>query len=121
MAASNSSTPVTFHKDVLPILQKNCQGCHRPGEVAPMSLLTYADARPWAKAMKVAVVTQKMPPWFADPQYGHFANDRRLSQADIDALAAWADNGAPEGNPKEAPPALTFTDGWNIKPDLVIK
>ncbi len=66
VAATGSSSP-TFNKDVLPILQKNCQGCHRPGEVAPMSLLTYKDARPWAKAMKVAVVTEKMPPWFADP------------------------------------------------------
>ena len=79
---SNAATPTavtpTFDKDVLPILQKNCQDCHRPGEVAPMSLLTYTDARPWAKAMKAAVVTEKMPPWFADPNYGHFANDRTL-------------------------------------------
>src|SRR6516165_5854112 len=78
-AATNAPASVTFHKDVLPILQKNCQGCHRPGEVAPMSLLTYSEARPWAKAIKVAVATQKMPPWFADPRFGHFANDRRLS------------------------------------------
>ncbi|MBV9771579.1 MAG: thiol-disulfide isomerase, partial [Bryobacterales bacterium] len=86
-AGTDSSSP-TFDKDVLPILQKNCQGCHRPGEVAPMSLLTYKDARPWAKAMKVAVVNQKMPPWFAE--YGHFANDRTMSQADINTLVAWA-------------------------------
>src|SRR6516162_7979439 len=108
LAATNAPAAVTFDKDVLPILQKNCQGCHRPGEVAPMSLLTYTEARPWAKAIKVAVVTQKMPPWFADPQYGHFSNDRRLSQADIDTLGAWADNGAPEGNAKDAPAALSF-------------
>ena len=81
MAASNN---VTFNKDVLPVLQKNCQECHRPGEVAPMSLLTYSEARPWAKALKAAVVTQKMPPWFADPKYGHFANDRRLSPEEIE-------------------------------------
>jgi hypothetical protein len=118
-AATNAPTSVTFHKDVLPILQKNCQGCHRPGEVAPMSLITYSDARPWAKAIKVAVVTKKMPPWFADA--GHFANDRRMSQADIDTLSAWADSGAPEGNPKDAPAPLTFTSGWNIKPDMVIE
>ncbi len=74
-----AATPVTFNKDVLPVLQKNCQGCHRPGEMAPMSLLTYNDARPWAKAMKQAVATKKMPPWFAEK--GHFANDRSLSQA----------------------------------------
>ena len=64
--AANDAAPVTFYKDVLPVLQKNCQGCHRPGEIAPMSLLTYKDARPWAKAMKAAVLTGKMPPWFAD-------------------------------------------------------
>ena len=120
-AATNAPAAVTFHKDVLPILQKNCQGCHRPGEVAPMSLLTYSEARPWAKAIKVAVATQKMPPWFADPQFGHFANDRRLSQAEIDTLVNWADAGAPEGNAKDAPRPLTFQDGWNTKPDIVIE
>jgi hypothetical protein len=111
----------TFNKDVLPILQKHCQECHRPGEIAPMSLLTYTEARPWAKAMKTAVLTDKMPPWFADPNYGHFANDRRLSKAEIDTLSAWADNGAAEGNKKDAPPPRTFEDGWNIKPDMIIE
>src|ERR1041384_8119589 len=91
---------VTFNKDVLPILQKNCQGCHRPGQIAPMSLLTYKDARPWAKAIKNAVVTRTMPPWFADPNYGHFLNERRLKQTDLDAIAKWADAGAPEGDAK---------------------
>src|SRR6202041_1286817 len=100
-AMGASTSPVTFNKDVLPILQKNCQGCHRPGELAPMSFLTYSDTRPWAKAMKQAVVTKKMPPWFAEK--GHFANDRTLSQDQIDMLAAWADNGAPEGDPKDKP------------------
>jgi len=121
VAASNTPASVTFNKDVLPILQKNCQACHRPGEVAPMSLLTYSDARPWAKAIKVAVASQKMPPWFADPQYGHFANDRRLSQADINTLATWADSGALEGDAKDKPAPLTFQSGWNIKPDMVIE
>src|SRR5262245_55636516 len=65
---------VTFNRDVLPILQKNCQTCHRPGEIGPMSFLTYESTRPWAKAMKEAVVTKKMPPWFADPRFGHFEN-----------------------------------------------
>ena len=119
VAAPNS--PVTFSKDVLPILQKNCQGCHRPGEVAPMSLISYNEARPWAKAIKNAVVSRKMPPWFADLQYGHFANDRRLTGAEINTLVAWADNGAIEGNPKDAPAPLTFQDGWNIKPDLIVE
>src|SRR5215472_8595887 len=82
---------VTFNKQVLPILQKNCQTCHRPGEIAPMSFLTYKDTRPWAKAMKEAVISRQMPPWFADPGYGHFANDKRLSAADIQTISAWAD------------------------------
>src|ERR1700735_4915017 len=114
MAATNSS-PRTFNKDVLPILQKNCQGCHRPGEISPMSLLTYADARPWAKAMKAAVLSRKMPPWFADPQYGHFANDRRLSPEEIGILSAWADNGAPEGDARDKPAPRQFANGWQIK------
>lgn len=112
----------TFHKDVEPVLQKRCQGCHRPGEAAPFSVLTYKDARPWAKAMKSAVVARKMPPWSADPATGHFRNDPRLSQSEIDTLAAWADNGAPEGNPKDAPKPLTFLEGWNIgKPDVIFE
>jgi hypothetical protein len=112
---------VTFNKDVLPILQKNCQSCHRPGEIAPMSFLTYKDARPWAKAMKTAVINRQMPPWGADPNYGHFANDRRLSDADISTLSAWADGGAVEGDAKDMPPPRTFQDGWNIKPDMIIE
>ncbi len=84
-----------------------------------MSLITYKDARPWAKAMKVAVVTQKMPPWFAE--FGHFANDRTLSPADINTLVTWANNGAPEGDAKDAPPPLTFPEGWQIKPDMIIE
>ena len=82
--ASTDTAPLppaktTFYKDVLPILQNNCQSCHRPGEVAPMSLLTYEDARPWAVAIKMAVLTKKMPTWYADPQYGHFSNERKLT------------------------------------------
>src|ERR1700689_3711180 len=100
-----SAAAPTFNRDVLPILQRNCQTCHRPGEVAPMSLLTYTDARPWAKAIKAAVVTQKMPPWFADEKVGHFSNERKLLAAEIATLASWADNGAPEGDAKDKPPA----------------
>jgi hypothetical protein len=121
VAAMAASSNITFNKDVLPVLQKNCQECHRPGEVAPMSLLTYSEARPWAKALKAAVVTQKMPPWFADPQYGHFANDRRLSPEEVEIISAWADNGAPEGDAKDKPAAITFPTGWKIKPDMVIE
>ena len=118
LAATNSA-PVTFNKDVLPILQKNCQGCHRPGELAPMSFLSYSETRPWAKAMKQAVVTKKMPPWFAEK--GHFANDRTLTDDEISTLARWADNGAPEGDAKDKPAPLAFQDGWNIQPDLIVE
>jgi hypothetical protein len=111
----------TFNKDVLPILQQNCQACHRPGEVAPMSLLTYTEARPWAKAIKAAVVTQKMPPWFADPKVGHFSNERKLTSEQIATIAAWADSGAPEGDAKDRPAARTFVDGWNLKPDMIVE
>src|SRR6478735_3003049 len=99
----SSTGAVTFNKNVLPILQKNCQACHRPGEIAPMSFLTYQDTRPWAKAIKAAVVNHQMPPWFADAGYGHFANDRRLSDSDIKTLGAWADGGAVEGDPRDKP------------------
>jgi hypothetical protein len=115
-------TSVTFNKDVLPILEKRCQDCHRPGESAPMSLLDYKDARPWAKSIRQAVLTKKMPPWFADPHYGKFANDRSLSQAEIDTIVAWVDGGASEGNAKDAPAPRQFVEGWNIgKPDLVLE
>src|SRR5690242_7722790 len=106
--AMAADSPVTYHKDVLPILQKNCQSCHRPGQVAPMSFLSYESTRPWAKAMKSAVVTRKMPPWFADPQFGHFGNDRSLAQGDIETIARWADAGAPEGSVKDAPAPIQW-------------
>src|SRR5438132_10991463 len=102
-AAISLPAQTTFSKDVAPILQQNCQGCHRPGEAAPFSLLTYEQARPWAKAMKEAVLLKKMPPWFADPHYGKLSNDRSLSQKEIDTLVAWSHVGAPEGDPKHLP------------------
>ena len=121
-AAELPKTQATFYKDVLPILQNRCQECHRSGEIAPMAFLTYDQVRPWAKSIKAAVLTHKMPPWFADPRYGHFWNDRSLSQAEIDVLVGWVDGGAREGNPKEAPAPRQFVDGWNIpKPDTVIE
>ena len=120
--AAPPATSVTFNKDVLPIFQQNCQRCHRPGEVAPMSLLTYQDARPWAKAIKAAVATGKMPPWFMDPQYeGHFANSAKLGSNEINVLVAWADNGAPEGDAKDKPAPRAFPEGWNIKPDFTVE
>ena len=121
-AATTSGTQsVTFNKDVLPVLQKNCQTCHRPGEAAPMSFLSYQSTRPWAKAIKGAVMTKKMPPWFADAHYGKFSNDRTLSQSEIDTLIAWADSGAKEGDPKDAPKPVSFVEGWRIgQPDIVL-
>ncbi len=117
-----SAESVTFNKNVAGILQKNCQECHRPGEIGPMSLLSYQEARPWAKAIKQAVVTKKMPPWFADPAYGHFSNDRRLSDADLKTLVAWVDAGAPEGDAKDKPKPAQWLEGWNIgKPDYVVE
>src|SRR5262245_55199485 len=121
VTAAQDARPVTFHKDVLPILQKNCQGCHRPGQIAPMSFLTYNDARPWAKAMKAAVITKEMPPWFADPQVGHFANDRALKPDEIEIISKWADGGAQEGNAKDAPaPTQWPREGWEIEPDIIV-
>lgn len=112
----------TFTKDVAPILQKDCQVCHRPGEAGPFSMLTYEQTRPWAMAMKEAIQTRKMPPWFADPHYGHFSNGRTLTEAEIDTIAAWANSGAPKGDPKDMPPPVRFTDGWGIdKPDVVLR
>src|SRR5258705_13678272 len=90
--SSDQAPIVTFNKDVLPILQNNCQTCHRPSGIAPMSLLTYESARPWAKAIKAAVVSKQMPPWLADPHYGTFRNAPKLTEADIHTLAAWDDH-----------------------------
>jgi hypothetical protein len=117
-----ADAPVTFSKDVLPILQKNCQTCHRPGQMAPMSLVTFRDARPWARSMKTKVESRQMPPWFADPAHGPFANDRSLAQRDIETIAKWADAGAPEGDPNDAPPPVTWpADGWQITPDIIVR
>src|SRR6266571_632852 len=117
---SDQAPSVAFNKEVLPILQNNCQTCHRPCGIAPMSLLTYESARPWAKAIRAAVVSKQMPPWFADPHYGKFRNAPKLTEADIHTLAAWVDSGAREGNPADKPAALHWADGWRIKPDVVV-
>jgi hypothetical protein len=113
----------TFTKDVAPVLQKHCQSCHRPGQAAPFSLISYEQARPWAKAMKAAVLQKKMPPWFAEGGVGRkFANDPTMPQSDVDALIAWADSGAAEGDPKDMPAPKQFVEGWSIpKPDVVFQ
>src|SRR4029077_3131944 len=98
-----TQTSPTFSRDVAPIFYKNCTNCHRPGEIAPMSLLTYGDARPWAKSIATRVARGTMPPWHADPAHGEFLNDRRLSDADKDTIARWVAVGAPEGDVKDMP------------------
>jgi hypothetical protein len=119
--AAQASAP-NFTKDIAPILQARCQLCHRPGEAAPFSLLTYEQARPWAKAIKAATLARKMPPWFADSRYGKFSNDCSLRKSEIDTLAAWVDAGAPKGDAKDMPPPREFAGGWAIpKPDAVIE
>ncbi len=115
-----AAAPV-FHKDVEPILQRRCQSCHRPGEIGPMAFLTYRETRPWAKAIRQAVATRKMPPWFADPEVGHFRNSMLLNPDEIATLSAWADSGAAEGDPATAPPPVRSDDGWRIgEPDYVV-
>jgi hypothetical protein len=121
-AAAPVPSQTTFYKDALPVLEKNCQNCHRPGEAGPMSFMSYESTRPWAKAIKSAVASKKMPPWFADPHYGKFANDRSLSSDDVNVLVAWVDGGAKAGNPKDAPAPVAFAEGWAIgKPDKVFE
>ena len=88
---------MTFNKEVLRILQKQCQECHRPGEIAPMSFMSYQETRPWAKAIKEAVLTKKMPPWFAEGGHRALTNERGLSKEDIDTLVAWSNSGASRG------------------------
>ena len=123
-AKSPAATPAspTFTRDVAAILQRNCQVCHRPGEAAPFSMLTYEQTRPWASAIKQAVKTRKMPPWFADPRYGSFSNHTEITEAEIKTISDWVDAGAPEGDAKAMPPPLDFLEGWQIgKPDLVFE
>ncbi|HYP27398.1 MAG TPA: cytochrome c [Blastocatellia bacterium] len=119
--SGRSGAAVTFTKDVAPIIYENCAGCHRPGEIAPMSLLTYRQARPWAKSIREKVLDRSMPPWHADPAHGRFKNDRSLSKKEIDTIVKWVDTGAKEGNPKDLPPLPAFHEGWRMgKPDVVL-
>jgi hypothetical protein len=120
-SASPAFADTTFNRDVLPIFQQKCQACHRPGEIGPMSLMDYQATRPWARAIKAAVSTKKMPPWFADPRYGHFLNDKRLTEKESATIVAWVDEGAMEGDPTHKPAPVTFREGWNIRPDLVFQ
>ena len=118
-AEAAEGTP-TFAKDVAPILYENCVACHRPNHLAPMSLMSYDDARPWARAVKTKVVTREMPPWGADSSIRAYKNDASLTQAEIDTIAAWVDGGAPKGNDADMPEAPQFAEGWSIgEPDLI--
>src|SRR5687768_2151235 len=125
-APAGQGAQVTFSKDVAPILQRSCQKCHRPGSMAPMSLLTYEDARPWARTIKTQVTKREMPPWYIDRTVGvrKFDNDPSLSDAEISTIAQWVDGGALRGNPADMPAPVQFEDAdiWHIgKPDLVVK
>jgi hypothetical protein len=121
-AAPIESARATFYRDILPILQNHCQVCHRAGEIGPMPLITYAQTKPFARAIATAVSQKTMPPWFADPAVGHFANDPSLSTEEIATLVSWADSNAPADNAGDAPPPRQWTPGWLIPhPDTVIK
>jgi mono/diheme cytochrome c family protein len=119
------TTAPTFAKDIAQILNNRCVACHRPGEVAPMSLTSFDEVRPWARAIKAKVVSREMPPWHAEGEPGRWRNDRRLSQAEIDKIVAWVDAGAPRGNDADLPPAPQFAEGWNhpnrTPPDVIIE
>jgi Copper type II ascorbate-dependent monooxygenase, C-terminal domain len=122
--AAGSSVPhrPTFYKDILPILRNHCQVCHREGEIAPMPFVTYEQTRPWAAALKQAVQSRQMPPWFADPRYGRFSNDPSLTPLQIALVLAWVDAGAPAGSARDAPPPSHWVEGWNIpEPDKVVR
>ena len=129
--AADQAKPVTFSKDVAPILQAKCQSCHEPGSIAPMSLISYEETRPWARAIRERVSTHQMPPWHIDKSVGvqKFKNDISLTDEQVQTILAWVDQGAVQGNPKDmpAPRAVTTTLYWQGErdgygaPDLIVK
>jgi hypothetical protein len=120
-AAQTKTAQPTYTKDVAPVLYKHCTTCHRAGEIAPMSLMTYEEARPWARAIRDNVVNGVMPPWHADPAHGKWQNDRRLSAEEKDVISRWVAAGAPQGDAKDLPPRPTYAQGWSIgQPDVVV-
>jgi hypothetical protein len=122
VALAADGPSVTFTKDVAPIVYKSCAECHRPTMFAPMSLMTYDDARPYARAIKAKVVARQMPPWSADPAHGTFKNDPRLSDKEIQTIVSWVDAGAPKGDDADLPKAPQFVEGWTIgKPDAIFE
>ncbi len=120
-ARADDAASLTYNRDIAPIFQHNCQTCHHPGTGTPMSLMSYDEVRPWVKSIRKNVGEKTMPPWYADPQYGHFKNDRRMSQAEQDKVVAWVNQGAAAGDPKDHPAPMTFKDGWLIgEPDVIL-
>jgi mono/diheme cytochrome c family protein len=118
--STDTPSPPTYSKEVAPIFYKNCISCHRAGEIAPMSLMTYKEIRPWARAIREKVITREMPPWHADPSHGKWANDRRMSEQEIKTITAWVDGGAKEGNPSDLPTMPKLATGWQIgEPDVI--
>ena len=119
-----ASAEPTYYADVAPILHSDCVSCHRPGEIAPMSLRSYADVRPWARSIKQKVISKEMPPWFAGAAIGPFRNDLRLTDEEVNTLTTWVDAGAPEGNVEDLPFLPEFAEGWShpdgVEPDYII-
>ncbi len=113
---------ITFNNRIVRLFQAHCQVCHHPGEVAPFSLMDYASAKPWARAIKQATASRSMPPWKPVPGHGQFVGERRLDEAEIDLIARWVDAGAPEGDPSDLPEPLVFNEQWTLgQPDLVLE
>ncbi len=125
MLATASRKPgareVTFSRDVAPIFYEHCAACHRPNDIAPFSVLTYRDVQPWTDSIRAKISAREMPPWHADPRYGDFANDMRLSRQEIETIVSWVDRGAKEGDPKDLPSLPKYVAAWRIgKPDIVL-
>jgi hypothetical protein len=121
LPSGQATADLTFNKDIAPLFFKSCAECHRTGENAPFSVLSYKDVRPWAKSIREKVLAREMPPWHADPHTGQWANDRRLTQKEVETIVAWVAQGALEGDPRDLPRRPEFVDGWAIgKPDLVL-
>jgi hypothetical protein len=129
LSAQTTAVP-TFTKDVAPIFQNKCESCHRPDSIAPMSLQTYQEVRPWARSIRDRVASRNMPPWHIDPAVGiqHYQNDRSLTQKEMDTILKWASNGAPQGDPKDMPKPMTWqtANGWNYEkrfgpPDIIVR
>src|SRR5258707_10455700 len=117
---SAAKSEITYNKDIAPILKRHCIACHRPNDIAPMSLMTYDEVLPFAWIMRESVVQRKMPPWHADPAFGEFSNDARLSDEEIAIIDAWVKNGTKRGEPEASSADPVLTQGWHIKPDVVL-